>query len=230
MPSLESPFTTSELAPPLSKESPRQIIIHKTENFLASPIMEKLRKLDQMEPDEIPIIQDVNKVLLLVPILEIERDINNVQSLLKNGDLSSIQSARKILSQDIYLNAKIFKKTFNLYSDNIFYTRSDTRRANLYLSGGTTPDTRQTEQYLYRNAALTAVQNVQDDLKGLEEESRTSQGLADAIDDCREVLQALGSYFERADPSDLEMAKNVLSSKVRGGDDKEGEKGGGKDE
>jgi len=40
-------------------------------------------------------------------------------------------------SKDVY-EVKTFKKTFNRYADNIYYS-DPPRRANLYLGGGTTP-------------------------------------------------------------------------------------------
>ena len=46
-----------------------------------------------------------------------------------------------------------FKRIFNQYSDNIYYA-SDTTEANVYLLGGATPSSGQTQQYLLRNEAL----------------------------------------------------------------------------
>ena len=46
-----------------------------------------------------------------------------------------------------------FKRIFNQFSDNIYYS-SDTTEANAYLLGGATPSSSQTQQYLLRNEAL----------------------------------------------------------------------------
>ena len=46
-----------------------------------------------------------------------------------------------------------FKRIFNQFSDNIYYA-SDTTEANVYLLGGATPSSGQTQQYLLRNEAL----------------------------------------------------------------------------
>ena len=49
-----------------------------------------------------------------------------------------------------------FKRIFNQFSDNIYYS-SDTTEANAYLLGGATPSSSQTQQYLLRNEALCGV-------------------------------------------------------------------------
>ena len=46
-----------------------------------------------------------------------------------------------------------FKRIFNQFSDNIYYA-SDTTEANVYLLGGATPSSGQTQQYLLRNEAI----------------------------------------------------------------------------
>jgi len=208
---------TSQLFPPLGNDSPRQVLIQKTQDILTSPVLEAFRKLDQAEQDEGPISsRKQNGALLLYPIVKIENEIVAVQSLINSGNAQSLSKAEQILSRDVYTNPKVFKKTFNMYSDNIFY--SDPKQANLYLSGGTTPDTTQTEQYLFRNAALTALQNMQDDVKSLLSSTALtydSQAIEDAVDDCREALDALHSYFERANPNDLQIARKILQNEVK---------------
>ena len=43
---------------------------------------------------------------------------------------------------------KAIKKAFNAYSDNVYYEKGDSDRANLYLLGGTPPSSKQTIQYM----------------------------------------------------------------------------------
>ena len=180
--------------------STRSKVIRTTENILTGSWLENLRKADQLEKDEVVSQeqQSVSKVLLLFPIIEIREDIKDVIALLSTVQSSegSIEKAGKIMAQNKF-ESKNFKKIFNRYSDNIFY--QDARQANLYLAGGTSPNSLQTQQYLFRNAALTAVSNVKDDIKSLIEckydgklSQVDSQTIEDSIDDAREALEALG--------------------------------------
>merc|ERR1712039_687207 len=57
-----------------------------------------------------------------------------------------------------------FKKVFNAYSDNIYYS-SSSAEANVYLLGGATPSTSQTTQYLLRNEALKQLGEYVDELR-----------------------------------------------------------------
>ena len=59
-----------------------------------------------------------------------------------------------------------FKRIFNQFSDNIYYA-SDTTEANVYLLGGATPSSGQTQQYLLRNEALKQVSELVDELRFL---------------------------------------------------------------
>ena len=59
-----------------------------------------------------------------------------------------------------------FKRIFNQFSDNIYYA-SDTTEANVYLLGGATPSSSQTQQYLLRNEALKQVSELVDELRFL---------------------------------------------------------------
>ncbi|CAN0143764.1 unnamed protein product, partial [Phaeothamnion confervicola] len=72
-----------------------------------------------------------------------------------------------------------FKKTFNRYSDNI-YMAPDDDRANDYLDGGATPDSRQTMQYLLRNDALGHIEDLSAEVAYLlrEQSSRTDTAAA----------------------------------------------------
>ena len=51
-----------------------------------------------------------------------------------------------------------FKRIFNAYADNIYYS-SGSEEANAYLLGGATPSTRQTTQYLLRNEVRSRMAN-----------------------------------------------------------------------
>jgi hypothetical protein len=197
--------------PPLTT---RQVIIRKTENFLTNPLFEGIRKIDQLDHDTDTATS--NKVILLLPIVDILNDLEKVKLHLQNYksavlNIKPLVEAQEILSNDNKYQKVIFKKIFNRYSDNIYY--SDPERANLYLAGGAMPGTRQTEQYLFRNEALTAIENVKEDIRILLEkgEKVDIQEVDDGIDDCKEALMALQSYLKLADPMDVDTAKTIAS-------------------
>jgi hypothetical protein len=194
---------------PLITEKEVVVYFKGNPEFLKNPVLEAIRKIDQIDPDTE--YQNVNKVILLVPIVEIEKDIRSVSKLIA-ADASSLLAANNILTNKKFDTAP-FKKTFNRYSDNIYY--SDPERANIYLGGGAVPNTQQTTQYLFRNSALTAIGDVKEDVKFLLDDINKKkevdpQAVADAIDDCREALEALTSYLELADPIDVKEANAVV--------------------
>jgi len=200
------------------KVTARQEIIRETENFLFnSKVLEAVRKMDQLEPDE-DVLQ-TNKAILLVPIIDILEDIQTVSKQISAGEL---QKAFDSLSSPKF-ETKLFKKTFNRYSDNIFI--SDPKRTNIYLAGGAMPTSLQTQQYLLRNQALTSLDNVRDDVRLMLEDikkgsstnrpSTNDQDVIDAIDDCREALEAMQSYLLLADPEDVKLATKVVISSRR---------------
>jgi hypothetical protein len=189
----------------------RQVIIRKTENFLTNPLLEEMRKIDQSDPDTT--MNYSNRPLLLIPILEILEDVDKVSSLLKQHDSDSISIAKTILDNPKF-DTPVFKKIFNRYSDNIFY--SDPRRANLYLGGGAMPNSIQTQQYLFRNLALTSINNVKEDLKSLFPVSNSDQqSIDDAVDDCKEASDAVKNYLLLADPYDIEVAKKIITKSYK---------------
>ena len=182
--------------------------------FLKNPVLEAIRKFDQIDPDTE--FQNVNKVILLVPIVDILKDIESVSKLI------SANEADLVRANDILTNKKFdtapFKKAFNRYSDNIYY--SDPERANIYLAGGAVPNTQQTTQYLFRNSALTSIGDVKEDVKLLLDDVKKKkaidpQTVADAIDDCREALEAMVSYFELADPADVKEARSIVYNSIQ---------------
>lgn len=177
--------------------------------FLKNPVLEAIRKIDQADPDTE--FQNVNKVILLVPIVDIVKDIESVSKLITEN-VDDLAKANDILMNKKFDTAP-FKKTFNRYSDNIYY--SDPERANIYLAGGAVPNTQQTTQYLFRNSALTKIGDVKEDVQILLDDVKKkkpidSQSVADSVDDCREALEALASYLELADPVDVKEARSIV--------------------
>ena len=97
----------------------RQQVIRETENFLFnSKLLEAVRKMDQLEADEAVAMQ-TNKAILLVPVVDILKDIEAVSGLLKAGTETDLRAALGRVTSPKF-ETKTFKKTFNRYSDNIF--------------------------------------------------------------------------------------------------------------
>ena len=144
---------------------------------------------------------------LLVPILTIDRELEQVRSLVRDENRpSSWQQALKILEDPKY-DKLAFKKTFNAYGDNIYY--SDPDRANLYLGGGATPKTEQSIAYLLRNDILTNMENLRAELEFLlKNPSETEfEDLYSFADICADSMKR---YLAIVPPSELEKATKML--------------------
>ena len=187
-------------------------LIRKTETFLTNPVLETMRKMDQVDNDENE--NSNQKALLLYPIIEISKEIEQIKS-----KLSSINDNEKVIVNEIQstlasskYNSKEFKKIVNRYSDNIFY--QDPRRANLYLGGGAIPDSSMTQKYLYRNVALTSIEDLKDDINTIIKENRYNDKIIidDTIDDINEIIDALDNYIKLCDPNDYKMAYEIYKS------------------
>eukprot|EP00557_Chaetoceros_sp_GSL56_P014230 CAMPEP_0176484954 /NCGR_PEP_ID=MMETSP0200_2-20121128/4782_1 /TAXON_ID=947934 /ORGANISM="Chaetoceros sp., Strain GSL56" /LENGTH=208 /DNA_ID=CAMNT_0017881567 /DNA_START=8 /DNA_END=631 /DNA_ORIENTATION=- len=145
-------------------------------NPLTNPILEQLRILEQAEADNIRYGGELapgspkgreTYANMLVPILEIQSDLVEVEqmlfSILPRGDTPEQLQGENIIAENLAAANKIlfkpqfekirFKKTFNAFADNIYY--SDPDRANAYLGGGAVPRNEQSIAYLLRNDILT---------------------------------------------------------------------------
>merc|ERR1711935_427288 len=96
-------------------------------------------------------------------------EFNEIRSLVRSGGDSkpskeAMSKALAILQQPTYHKIN-FKKTFNRYGDNIYY--SDPDRANLYLGGGATPKAEQSIAYLLRNDILSNTEDLRAELEYL---------------------------------------------------------------
>jgi len=107
---------------------------------------------------------------------------------------------------------KAFKRTFNAYADNIYYSNPD--QANLYLLGGAVPTSKQTIQYLYRNDALDNLEQLRDELLFLVADDDPSPAVrpspADALAYHDKASAALDTYMGLVPAADKEEAHAVL--------------------
>jgi hypothetical protein len=188
-------------------------------NPLTNPLLEQVRIWEQAEADDIKYRGELapgdagnkGKVdaypKLLVPILEMERDLQKVDSLV-HGGRDDWKEGLKILQQSKF-EKLAFKKTFNSFGDNIYY--SDPDRANLYLGGGTTPKTEQSLAYLLRNEILTIIEDLQAELmyqlKANENDTEELYRLS------TDATSAMKQYIDNVSPSIVKQARDLLAAK-----------------
>lgn len=144
-------------------------------NPLTNKALEQMRIWNQDEADNIKYGGELASasdkpapfdqyVQLLQPILSVEYDLAAVDRLLKTTKASTKEEYAELFAgiQTVLAKSQFdkvnFKKAFNAFADNIYY--SDPDRANLYLGGGAVPKTSQSIAYLLRNDVLTCIEDM----------------------------------------------------------------------
>ena len=189
-------------------------------NPLTNSVLEQIRIWDQDFADNIKYNGELEKgdagnkgkveayPQLLVPIVEMSNDINKINDLVSDGsNEESYLAAREILSQPKYEKIA-FKKMFNAYGDNIYY--SDPDRANAYLGGGAVPKTNQTLAYLLRNDLLNNIENLQVELDYLLKAPTESN--EDLLGYAKACKTAMDKYLNLAPPNEMKRALEIISS------------------
>jgi hypothetical protein len=186
-------------------------------NPLTNPILEKIRIMDQDYADNIQYGGELapggprkeQYAQLLVPILKIQQDLQKVDELIHSNELSGLEEANQILSKKQFIKLE-FKKIFNAFADNIYY--SDPDRANAYLGGGAIPKNEQSIAYLIRNDVLTNVENLQAEVLYLIKEKKAGNLLE--TDDlfaysklCNDGMQ---KYTDLVSPEEMKLAKSLM--------------------
>lgn len=208
-----------------------QLAVAKDELFrpnpLTNPVLEQIRIWDQNFADEIKYNGELEKgdagnkgkveayPRLLVPIIEMSNDINKIHDLVAVGSATtmsinreSYKTAREILSQSKY-DTIPFKKIFNAYGDNIYY--SDPDRANAYLGGGAVPKNDQTLAYLLRNDLLNNIQNLQAELDYLLTPT-TTDGNEDLVLYAKACKTAMDKYLTLVPPNEMKQALEIIGN------------------
>jgi len=186
-------------------------------NPLTNGILEKFRIWEQAEADDMkydgtlaPGSGQQAYGKLLVPILIIAQDVESLDKLVHLSDAEGLDEANQILSKSQF-EKKNFKKIFNYFADNIYY--SDPDRANLYLGGGATPKNEQSIAYLLRNEILTNIENLQAEVAYLRKEQKAGNELE--VDDLylysKLVKDNMGKYLELVPPAEIKIAKQMMS-------------------
>ena len=203
-------------------------------NPLTNSLLEKVRILEQDEKDNIQYGGELESgdakpstveqyVALLQPVLDIEGDLKRIEVLVRGAGESStredylrmLDSVDEIISKTIF-DKIAFKKTFNAYSDNIYY--SDPDRANLYLAGGATPRPTQSLAYLMRNDILGRVEDVRAEVPYLKKEiANVNAGEKVILGDGgieTDILslvsganEAMAKYIQLVPPNELKAAR-----------------------
>jgi hypothetical protein len=188
-------------------------------NPLTNPVLEQIRIWDQEYADNIKYGGELEKgdagnkgkveayPMLLVPIIEMSQDITRVQELVLKRDQISYRQARDAISKPMYEKVA-FKKIFNAYGDNIYY--SDPDRANLYLGGGAVPKTNQTLAYLIRNELLNALENLRAELDFLLSDAGKSESPDDLLQYSQACTVAMTKYLDLVPPGELTRAQEIL--------------------
>ena len=150
---------------------------------------------------------------LLAPILQINLDLIQANNLIhqegsKSERYESWSAAYKIL-MDSKFDKIQFKKVFNAYGDNIYY--SDPDRANLYLGGGATPSNEQSLAYLQRNEILTNIENLRAELEYVTK-SGDEEDIEDLYKYSDSTVKAMKKYLALVPPKQMEEAMDILAA------------------
>jgi hypothetical protein len=185
-------------------------------NPLTNSVLEKIRIWEQAEADDLKYGGELERgdagnkgkveayPRLLVPILQMANELDEVERICL-GSRDSWAQAQNILKQKKYQKIE-FKKQFNAYSDNIYY--SDPDRANLYLGGGATPKTEQSLAYLLRNDILTNVEALQSEIEYLLKEP--SESSEDLVLYATTANRAMKRYMGIVPPGELVKARELI--------------------
>jgi hypothetical protein len=192
-------------------------------NPLTNPVLEQIRIWEQAEADAIKYNGELEmgdagnkgKVdaypKLLVPILQMQDDLRQVNAMVREP--SKWKQAQTILSQSKYDKIS-FKKIFNAYGDNIYY--SDPDRANVYLGGGATPRNEQSLAYLLRNEVLTNIEALKAELDYLLKDSTPASEkneTNDLFQYAKTATTTMDEYIKLVPPNEMKLAKEFMESK-----------------
>ena len=193
-------------------------------NPLTNPLLEQIRIWEQAEADNLKYGGELERgdagnkgqvsayPRLLMPILVYDTELKTIKQLVRQNTIDAWTDALKILKQPSYEKVT-FKKTFNKYGDNIYY--SDPDRANLYLGGGATPRTEQSLAYLLRNDVLTNVENLTAELEYLIK-NRSLDETEDLYQYADIAVGAMTKYINLVPPDEIKEAQRILVEVTNG--------------
>ena len=196
-------------------------------NPLTNPLLEQIRIWEQNEADNIKYGGELAPgspkgreayAKLLVPILSVQRDLDVVNDLIHEKDKgAALAKADAILNKEQF-QKKPFKKMFNAFADNIYY--SDPDRANAYLGGGAVPKNEQSIAYLLRNEILTNVEALQAEVTYLiKEQKKIESGetkgpleTEDLYEYARTSSVSMKKYLDLVPPAELDLGRTYFAT------------------
>ena len=197
-------------------------------NPLTSKPLEMLRIMEQEDKNEMyggelaapfgPSIVTNTPGLLLVPIARYEALLKELRQPGFFDSPARWNEAQAVLATKV-LPKKDFKKNFNNFADNIYYSAADPDRANAYLGGGATPSTTQTTQYMLRNEILGNVELAEQEftyLINLREkkvspsELTSTETLEDITEFLDKAIAAIDSYLKIPATEDVAAARKAV--------------------
>jgi len=193
-------------------------------NPLTNPVLEKIRIWEQAEADELKYGGELERgdagnrgkvgsyPALLVPILEIASDLRSVREAVRHRD--RWEEARRTLGLNSRYDKTEFKKIFNRFGDNIYY--SDPDRANMYLAGGATPSNEQSLAYLLRNQVLSSVDDLKAELSYLLDHPDDAGDVDDLYRYADEADAAMRRYLDIIPPEQLRKANELMMANTNG--------------
>jgi len=142
---------------------------------------------------------------MLVPILKIDNDLSLVNAAVGHRD--EWLKVQEIISSPSFDKISM-KKTFNAFSDNIYY--SDPDRANWYLGGGAAPRNEQSLAYLERNEIITNVEALRAEIDFLLKDSTGEEPADDLVVYAKKAANAMAKYLELVPPSQMKIARELM--------------------
>lgn len=186
-------------------------------NPLTNPVLEQIRIWEQAEADELRYGGELERgdagnrgktdayPRLLVPVLNIADELQTIDRFVHNSE--QWNDVQQILRQPQYQEIG-FKKIFNAFGDNIYY--SDPDRANVYLGGGATPSAEQSMAYLLRNEILTNIEYLQAEVNYLIQ--HPDEPADDLYAYSSGANTAMQKYLAVVPPEQLRLAKEIIAS------------------
>eukprot|EP00587_Corethron_hystrix_P006760 CAMPEP_0113315700 /NCGR_PEP_ID=MMETSP0010_2-20120614/11266_1 /TAXON_ID=216773 ORGANISM="Corethron hystrix, Strain 308" /NCGR_SAMPLE_ID=MMETSP0010_2 /ASSEMBLY_ACC=CAM_ASM_000155 /LENGTH=277 /DNA_ID=CAMNT_0000172259 /DNA_START=279 /DNA_END=1113 /DNA_ORIENTATION=+ /assembly_acc=CAM_ASM_000155 len=191
-------------------------------NPLTNKVLENIRILDQtaadniryggeLAPGDVPEVGSGALTNLLAPILRIDADIQRLNDLVHLSNGEGLEEASTVLAKEVFTKVG-FKRTFNAYGDNIYYTDPD--RANLYLGGGAAPTSEQTTAYLTRNEILTNIEALQAEVeyllkikKGIIKDEYVTE---DLFDYAEKASKGMARYLSGIPPNEMAAVRKFM--------------------
>jgi len=147
--------------------------------------------------------------ITLIPIVQMFQTLKKWQPVLNTFDAGAWAEVQLTISSGDFATVE-FKRRFNAFSDNIYYS-SESAEANAYMLGGATPSNAQTYQYLYRNEALKQLADLREEIAYQTKLMPEQRDVEVAQEYMAATLKAFEQYLKLAPPEQLKVARVALN-------------------